>query len=68
MQVVSTLYRHKIAYLGELIRDLGAWMEARGFRDLNACRGRLSARKNTDPGFYRRAQYVKNLLRADYSD
>jgi dihydroorotate dehydrogenase (fumarate) len=68
VQVVSTLYRNKIAYLGALIRDLTAWMEAKGYRDLNACRGRLSARKNSDPGFYRRAQYVKNLLRADYSD
>jgi dihydroorotate dehydrogenase (fumarate) len=68
VQVVSALYRNKIAYLGTMIRELGAWLEARGYRDLNGCRGRLSARKNRDPGFYRRAQYVKNLLRADYSD
>jgi hypothetical protein len=62
------LYRNKIAYLGTMVRELGAWLEARGYRDLDACRGRLSARKNSDPGFYRRAQYVKNLLQADYSD
>ena len=68
VQVVSALYRNKIAYLGTMIRELGAWLEARGYRDLDACRGRLSAGKNSDPGFYRRAQYVKNLLRADYSD
>jgi len=68
VQVVSTLYRNKIAYLGTLLRELAAWMEARGYRDLDSCRGRLSARRNSDPGFYRRAQYVKNLLRADYSD
>jgi dihydroorotate dehydrogenase (fumarate) len=68
VQVVSTLYRNKIGHLGALTRDLAAWLEARGYRDLAACRGRLSARKNSDPGFYRRAQYVKNLLRADYSD
>jgi dihydroorotate dehydrogenase (fumarate) len=68
VQVVSALYRNKIAYLGTMVRELGAWLEARGYRDLDACRGRLSAGKNSDPGFYRRAQYVKNLLRADYSD
>jgi dihydroorotate dehydrogenase (fumarate) len=68
VQVVSTLYRNKIAYLATLVRELDAWMQAKGYRDLAAFRGRLSARKNSDPGFYRRAQYVKNLLRADYSD
>ncbi len=68
VQVVSALYRNKIAYLGTMVRELGAWLEARGYRDLQACRGRLSAGRNSDPGFYRRAQYVKNLLRADYSD
>ena len=68
LQVVSALYRNKIAYLGTMVRELDAWLQARGYRDLDACRGRLSASKNSDPGFYRRAQYVKNLLRADYSD
>jgi cystathionine beta-lyase/cystathionine gamma-synthase len=66
--VVSTLYRNKIAYLGTMVRELDAWLQARGYRDLQACRGRLAAGRNSDPGFYRRAQYVKNLLRADYSD
>ncbi len=68
VQVVSALYRNKIAYLGTMIRELDAWVQARGYRNLEACRGRLSAEKNKDPGFFRRAQYVKNLLRADYSD
>jgi dihydroorotate dehydrogenase (fumarate) len=68
LQVVSALYRSKIAYLGTMVRELGAWLEGRGYGSLEGCRGRLSAGKNSDPGFYRRAQYVKNLLRADYSD
>jgi hypothetical protein len=68
VQVVSTLYRNKIAYFGTLIQELGAWLDGRGYRELAGCRGKLSASKNTDPGFYRRAQYVKNLLKADYSD
>jgi dihydroorotate dehydrogenase (fumarate) len=68
VQVVSTLYRNKIAYLGTLIQELGAWLDGRGYQELAGCRGKLSARKNADPGFYRRAQYVKNLLKADYAD
>jgi len=54
LQVVSALYRNKIAYLGTMVRELDAWLQARGYRDLDACRGRLSAGKNSDPGFYRR--------------
>jgi dihydroorotate dehydrogenase (fumarate) len=68
VQVVSTLYRNSIAHLATLARELGAWMDGRGYANLDAFRGRLSAARNADVGFYRREQYVKNLLRADYSD
>ena len=68
VQVVSTLYRNGIAHLATLVRELGSWMDGKGYRNIEAFRGRLSAARNPDAGFYRRAQYVKNLLRADYSD
>jgi dihydroorotate dehydrogenase (fumarate) len=68
MQVVSALYRNKIAYLGTMIQELGSWMDDKGYRDLASFRGRMAAGKNPDPSFYRRAQYVKHLLKADYGD
>ena len=66
VQVVSTLYRHKISQLGALIEETGQWMDKHGYRDLAAFRGKMSADSNRDPAFYKRAQYVKNLLKADY--
>jgi dihydroorotate dehydrogenase (fumarate) len=68
VQVVSTLYRNKIAYLGTMIQELGSWMDDKGYRELASFRSRMSARKNPDSAFYRRAQYVKHLLKADYGD
>ncbi len=67
VQVVSTLYKNKIGYLSTMVKDLESWMDNRGFKDLAAFRGKMSAENNPDPGFYRRAQYVKHLLKADYA-
>ncbi len=68
VEVVSTLYKNKIDYLSTMIKEMAAWMDGKGYKDLAAFRGKMSAQKNVDPGFYRRAQYVKNLIKADYGD
>lgn len=68
VQVVSALYRNKIEYLRTMLADIEQWLQRRGHASLSSVRGRMSAQSNKDPGFYRRAQYVKHLLRADYSD
>ena len=67
VQVVSTLYKNKISILGNLIKEADSWMDAKGYKDLAAFQGKMDAKNNQDPGFYRRAQYVKNLIKADYS-
>lgn len=41
-------------------------MEGKGYKDLPAFQGKMDAKNNQDPGFYRRAQYVKKLVKADY--
>jgi dihydroorotate dehydrogenase (fumarate) len=66
VEVVSTLYRNKIGYLETLVRETEQWMEKRGYADVPAFRGKMSARSNRDAAFYKRAQYVKGLLKADY--
>jgi len=68
VQVVSTLYRNKTEHLRAMLAELEQWMQRRGYPDVGSCRGRLSAQNNKDPGFYRRAGYVKRLIRADYAD
>lgn len=67
VQVVSTLYKNKISSLSNLIREAESWMDGKGYKDLGAFRGKMSAKNNSDPGFYRRAEYVKHLIKADYS-
>jgi dihydroorotate dehydrogenase (fumarate) len=67
MQIVSTLYKNKIGSLANLIREAESWMDGKGYKDLPAFRGKMDAKNNQDPGFYRRAQYVKSLMKADYS-
>jgi dihydroorotate dehydrogenase (fumarate) len=67
VQVVSTLYKNKIGSLGNLIKEAGSWMDGKGYKDLAVFQGKMNAKNNQDPGFYRRAQYVKNLIKADYS-
>ena len=64
---MSTLYKNKIDSLKNLIQEVESWMDAKGYKDLGAFRGKMDARNNQDPGFYRRAQYVKSLIKADYS-
>ena len=67
VQIVSTLYKNKIGSLADLVREAESWMDARGYKDLSAFQGKMDAKNNQDPAFYRRAQYVKNIIKADYS-
>jgi len=67
VEVVSTLYRNKIGYLDSLVRETGQWMEKRGYQQISDFRGKMSAQSNSDAAFYRRSQYVKDLLKADYA-
>jgi dihydroorotate dehydrogenase (fumarate) len=65
VQVVSTLYRHKPEHIAKMLSDLQAWMEKKGYKNLEAFRGKLSATTLNDPFVYKRAQYVDALLSSD---
>ena len=65
VQVVSTLYKNKIGSLSRLIGEMESWMDGKGYKDVAAFKGKMDAKNNVDPGFYRRAQYVKHLIKAD---
>ena len=64
-QAVSTLYRNRVDVIGTILKDIEAWMDRKGYADLDAFRGKLSVEKTSDKWTYRRAQYVKMLLKAD---
>jgi dihydroorotate dehydrogenase (fumarate) len=68
VQVVSVLYRRKPAHLAGMIEEVERWMDGKRYDGLSSFRGRMNAANNQDPGFYRRAQYVRQLLKADYTE
>ena len=64
-QAVSTLYRNRIDVIASILKDIEAWMDRKGYETLDDFRGKLSVEKTPDKWTYRRAQYVKMLLKAD---
>lgn len=65
VQVVSTLYKNNIDYIGTMLKDLEAWMKSKNYSNLKEFRGKLSQKKLSDPFIYKRAQYVDILMRSE---
>ena len=65
VQVVSTIYKNKIAYLSKILSDIESWMESKKYKSLEDFRGKLSNKKINDPFVYKRAQYVDLLMKSD---
>jgi len=62
VQTASALIKNGIPYLSTMLRELEAWMEERGYENLEAFRGKLSQLEADDPFTFERAQYVKLLM------
>jgi len=62
VQVASALLQQGIHYLSTMLRDLEAWMDERGYDDLESFRGKMSQKNVEDPFAFERAQYVKLLI------
>jgi dihydroorotate dehydrogenase (fumarate) len=62
VQCVSTLFRNRISHIEKMVKDIGTWMEGKGYDTLDSFRGRMSRKNSADPWIYTRAQYVKMLL------
>jgi dihydroorotate dehydrogenase (fumarate) len=65
VQIVSTIYKNKIDYIGTIVKDLNDWMDSKGYKTLNDFRGKLSNKKINDPFVYKRAQYIDLLLKSE---
>jgi dihydroorotate dehydrogenase (fumarate) len=61
VMTTSSLLRHGVDHVKELLGGLQAWLEARELESLAAIRGRLSHRYVVDAGAYERANYIKTL-------
>ncbi len=64
-QVVSTLYRNSVGTIKVFLDEIAAWMGRKGYGSLADFKGKLDARRNPDKFTYRRAQYVKLLMRPE---
>jgi len=65
VQVVSTVYKNKVEYVANMLRDLEAWMESKNYGSLTDFKGKLSNKKLNDPFVYKRAQYIDLLLKSE---
>ncbi|NCN04033.1 MAG: dihydroorotate dehydrogenase, partial [Spirochaetales bacterium] len=64
-QVVSTLYLNKMDQITAILDGLTEWMDKKGYKSLSDFRGKLSEAKNPNTSVYKRAQYVRMLLRSN---
>jgi dihydroorotate dehydrogenase (fumarate) len=58
--MVSSLYKNKIGVVTHANETLSAWMDKKGFADIEAFRGKLGQSGVDDPAFYERAQFLKH--------
>ena len=65
VQVVSAVYKNKASHITNMIEMLEEWMDVRGYKTINAFKGKLSLKNIKDPYAYKRAQYVDILMKSN---
>lgn len=64
-QVASELIQSGPSRAGEILRELGAWMDNNEYSSVDQLRGSMSQGKVLDPAAFERAQYMKALVSLD---
>lgn len=64
-QVVSSLYKNKLDQIEVITKGLEKWMDEKGYNSIEDFRSKLSEAKKEGKMMYRRAEYVKMLLRSN---
>ena len=64
VQVVSAIYKNKATHVTSMLEMLEEWMDARGYKTIDAFKGKLSMKNTKDPYAYKRAQYVDVLMKS----
>lgn len=64
-QVASVIFKHKSSHIGEMLRDMQAWMNEKEYASVADFRGLLSQKSNPEPQAFERAQYIKTLVGHD---
>jgi dihydroorotate dehydrogenase (fumarate) len=61
VMTTSSLLRHGLGHIKELLNGIEAWLAARDLESLEPIRGRMSHRNIADPAAFERANYIKTL-------
>jgi len=64
-QIVSTIYKNGIGHISLMLKEMETWMDAKGYKEINDFKGKVSRKNLKDPYAYRRAQYVDILMKSD---
>ncbi len=66
VQVASCLFMHGIRHIETLVKELDAWMDAKGYKQLDDFRGKVSQQGfEGDRSLFERAQYLDFLMKRD---
>jgi dihydroorotate dehydrogenase (fumarate) len=65
VQIVSAVYKNKAGHITNMVEMLEEWMDARGYKTIDAFKGKLSMKNINDPYAYKRAQYVDILMKSN---
>ncbi len=59
VQVVSSLYKQGVEYVGEMLDDLRSWMERHNFEKIEDFKGKMSQVNSPNPAEYERVQFMR---------
>ena len=62
VQIVSTVYLNQIEVINTMIRELGRWMDSKGYKTIESFRGKLSKKNSENKLPYHRAQYMDFMM------
>ena len=60
VQVCSALYQQGVPHLATMVREVGEWMERKGFERIAQFRGSLAQKLGSNPAAYERVQFMKS--------
>ena len=62
VQIVSTVYLNQIEIISTMVRELGRWMDSKGYKTIESYRGKLSKKNSENKLPYHRAQYMDFMM------
>jgi dihydroorotate dehydrogenase (fumarate) len=62
VQIVSTVYLNQIEVISTMIREVGKWMDSKGYKTIESFRGKLSRKNSENKLPYHRAQYMDFMM------